>query len=40
MSITKILCSFGYIFICTREGLLVYWIDVGNQMIVLKSHIE
>ncbi|CAD8186416.1 unnamed protein product [Paramecium octaurelia] len=40
MAITKVLCSLGYIFIATQNGMLVYQIDVGNQMIILKSHIE
>ncbi|CAK87321.1 unnamed protein product (macronuclear) [Paramecium tetraurelia] len=40
MAIKKVLCSLGHIFIATKDGMLVYQIDVGNQMITLKSHIE
>ncbi|CAD8186868.1 unnamed protein product [Paramecium pentaurelia] len=40
MKITKILCSLGYIFIATQQGLLIFWVDVGNQIIILKNHIE
>ncbi|CAD8093550.1 unnamed protein product [Paramecium sonneborni] len=40
MTITKILCSLGYIFISTNDGFLVYWIDVENQIILLRSTID